>query len=251
VVAYNQFSVNPKGFEQFENFKLYPYLGKGAQGSIFGQMFLVWGDLAKTFPEIDFWIFHDYDVLVKPRDSEIFELVKPGNYGMIGKPFNYSLKTIEQSSAEALYPFPKKGLLYSLGNANYKYLESELLKNYPVNQEGQNVVLTGYGDFLAAYSKDLLLFTNGNLKNLKNGGSEQAPHTVFGHCGIRPVDISEHFSCFVSVDNTLYGKFESNYDISHPVKFWPGLKPAPFKLRLKRMVKMFLSGASYSKVRPN
>jgi hypothetical protein len=234
IIAYNQLSVDPKKFEQTENFKLFPYLGKGSSGSIVGQMFLVWADLAKNFPEVEKWIIHDYDVIVKPTDEELAAKVGENEYGMVGTPFVYNQETIADKEADDLYPFLKSGLNLSLNNQTYKSLEKELLKTY-------KAVLTGYGDFIVASSKDLALLGQEHLRDLPSGGAEQVPHTVFAQKNIKPKDLKKYFSCFVSLDNSVYADFESKYDISHPSKFWPGFPKPGLKLRIRRFLKLLLT----------
>jgi hypothetical protein len=241
VLAYNQITVKPDCFEQTKNFKLMPYLGKGAGGSILGQQFLVWADAAKNYPEIDFWIVQDYDILCMPTDIVIASHVGRGQYGMIGNPFAF-LRRKNRASQKDVFPFFYKDVPDSLSSSRvYRYLEEELKKIYPLKIEGEECIYTGYGDFLATSKENISLLGEERLRNLKEGGAEQVPHTVFSAKHILPVDLRQFFSMKIILDPTLYVNFNSKYDFSHPVKYWPGSSVKPnFKLRMKSFIKYLL-----------
>jgi hypothetical protein len=251
VISYNEKLVDPTKFQQADNFKLEPYLGKGENGDISGQQFLAWVGPIKKYPEIQGWAIHDYDLLAKPDDIEIFQHLKPGQYGSLGKPFPIWQRGMSGETTQDLFPYP-----YHYISEDHKkegdilYLENILLKSFKVKYQNIPTILTGYSDFIAAFSKDILLLSDSRLNELDHAGLEQAIHTVFACNGLEQVDFRKFFSTNISLDNTLYITFENDFDFSHPVKFWPGLEQITLKKKIKRFLKPILKGAKYSQSLP-
>ncbi len=241
VIAYNQATVDAGQFLETENFKLFPYLGKGLNGSILGQQFLVWKNAAKKYPEIDFWIAHDYDVLVKPADHEISKLVGSGEYAVIGQPFpNWQKGMKSKESARDLFPFLRHYI--SEGDVKdkiFKTYEKVLIQNFPYSFEGVPTILSGNGDFIATSRENLLLLDDTKLEQFPVGGTEQIPHTVLRYYGIEAKDLRSYFSIRISLDNTTYVPFRNKFDFTHPVKFWPGVSDPGLILRLKKFIKEY------------
>ncbi len=100
-------------------------------------------------------------------------------------------------------------------------VETVLKNNFPVNFQNIPTVLTGYSDFIASFSRDLLLLDNPCLKDLKQTGIDQVAHTIFAYHKLKQVDLRQFFSAEISLDNDLYLPFKNSFDFSHPVKFWP------------------------------
>jgi hypothetical protein len=255
VVAYNEEHVDPSKFSQTENFKLVPYRGRDANGGFIIVQWKTWPKTAAMFPEIGFWVLHDYDVLCKPSDSDIQSHIKENEYAMLGSPIILWQEGMPEEDMDC-YPFArdyrywKKVKFLPQDAASIEKFESVLKQNFPKIYKGIPTILCGYGDFLATSSKNLMLLADPRLEPISNGGIEQVPHSVFGYNGIRAVDLREYYSLNISMDNTLYAAFKNKFDISHSVKFWPqGNKPA-LKLRLKRFIKSMLyapKGISYPK----
>jgi len=247
VIAYNQDLVDPSKFIESENFKLVPYNAKRPDGRLSIRQWKVWPMAAALFPEIDFWVVHDYDVLCKPGDLDIASHVKPDEYGMVGKPIPLWQEGMPETNLDNL-PFPsnyrfwKKKLktFPSQDIAEIEHFESVLKQSFPNRYDGVTTVLCGFGDFLATSAKNLSLLGDSRLASIQSGGIEQIPHSVFGHAGIRAVDLRQWYSMAISFDSTLSIPFKNNFDISHPVKYWPqGNKPG-IKLKIKSLIKHLL-----------
>ena len=222
VIAYNQNSVRPEKFIETENFKLLPYFGKGLNGSIAGKQYYIWAQGAKAFPQIDAWVMHDYDVLCKPTDAEIFAHIPVGHYAGLGMPFYMWQEGISQPTTKDIYPFWYHYVSENVQpEITYFHIKDFLLKRFPLEVEKKETFMCGYGDWVAAYRSQLLLLDDPVLKELETIGSDSVPPTVFAYNGILPVDLRKYFSMYISFDNTLYVPFENKFDISHPVKFWP------------------------------
>lgn len=249
VIAYNQACVDPAQFSQTENFKLFPYTGPG--GSIAGHQYKVWKDVVKQFPGIDAWTIHDYDVLVKPADEDIFRHVKPGQYAALGLPFYNWQQGMPAQTTNDTFPYLSH-YVDSISNKDSTFLGAEqvLKKAFPLYFQNIATIKTGYSDFFVGFSKDLILFDNPKL-DIAEGGIDQVVHTVMAYHKIELVDLRQFYSMEISLDNTLYMPFENKFDISHTAKFWPqgNLRPG-FKLALKRLIKLFVTSAKYRRSYP-
>ncbi len=106
VIAYNKQLVNPEEFKQEDNFKLEPYLGEKSGGNITGQQFFAWLAVVKNYPNIDAWVMHDYDLLVRPSDKEIFKHISKGGYASLGKPFANWQEGMTGNTTEDVFPYP-------------------------------------------------------------------------------------------------------------------------------------------------
>lgn len=225
VIAYNSELVDPKGFKETSDFKLEPYVGRGAGGNISGQQFLVWAEVAKKYPKIEGWVIHDYDLLAKPTDAEIFKKLKNHSYASIGKRFANWQTGMTGKTTEDIYPYPYHFISASEQKDEYQMgVEKVLLKHFPVTFQNTPTIMTGYTDFLAAYSSDLALLNNPKLKEIFLGGIDQVVHTVFAHNHLAQIDLRQFFSASISLDDDSPAPFNNNFDFSHPVKFWPSLK---------------------------
>lgn len=247
VIGYNDAYIDPKKFTQSKNFKMLPYKGTDKQGNLAVVQWRVWPALASQFPEIDFWVVHDYDVICKPTDRSIASHVEPNQYAMLGKPIPlWQPGMPEQDVADSFpfspgYRFWKKVQMQPQVAADSEIFEGTLRKNFPNFFQGLPTILCGYGDILATYSKNLLLLSDPRLNPINRGGIEQVPHSVFGYFGLTAVDLRSWYSLHVSLDNTLYVSFNNKFDISHPVKYWPVGKQPGLKLKTKRLIKQLLT----------
>ena len=244
VVAYNSHSVAPAEFTQTDRFKLFPYFGKGKAGNVAGQQYLVWKDIAKQYPDIDAWVMHDYDVLVRPSDGAIFSHISEGMYATIGLPFAIWQKGMKGDTTTD--PFPFNLLHYYTPRVSkddtFSKLEPVLLKEYPCVFEGVETIMTSYGDFIAANTKDVLRFDDPRLFDIPSGGAEQVPATVLTHAKLSAVDLRRFFKIKMTLDPSLFVDFDEQYDISHTVKFWPGSSVKPtLKQRLIRFLKPYVT----------
>jgi len=241
VIAYNRLSVDATKFKEADNFKLMPYFGKELGGSAGGHQYFVWKEVAKSFPHIDAWVIHDYDLQAKPTDREIFSHLNPNEYGCIGMPFPIWQEGMTKSITANIFPFLRHFVSSDLPkNERHKRMEELLVKNFPIMHQGVPTIMTGYADIIAVLREHLLFFDQPSINNFESTGNEQIPATVLNYYKIKPVDLRKSFSCSISLDNTIYIPFNNKFDFSHPVKFWPGINKPSLLLRIKKTIKKLL-----------
>ncbi len=249
VVAYNSHTVDPSKFQEGSKFKMVPYFRSGYQlesKHVSGQQFRVWYNVAKEFPEIEGWVIHDYDLVCKPKDVEIFSTLSENEYASIGNPIPVWQEGMIESEIDT-YPFEQKQMNWhkatdAISKSADGIIDSVLMEAYPFYHQGIKTLLGGFGDFIATSSKNILLLDDHKIKNILIGGTEQVPHTIFNAYHISPVDMRKHFSTKILMDYT-YLDLSQPYDLINPVKYWPkGNKPSSvvrFKNLLKRIKNSF------------
>lgn len=254
VISYHQLKVRPELFQQTENFKLVPFYGPGERygqkGHIMGQQFRVWADVVKMFPAIEGWVAHDYDVLVKPSDADIFSHLNQNQYAMAGKPIPVWQSGMRTRITD-MFPFEQDHQHWhhsqdTLTKSVEDLIDGVLIQNFPYTYDGIKTILGGYGDIIATTSKNFQLLADEKLKNITIGGSEQVPQTIFSARGIQPVDFRRYYS--VKIPPINYVPFNNSFDIASPVKYWPGGLQPTLKARLKnfaRRIKNFFRGLDY------
>lgn len=223
VVAYDKSAVNPSKFMEGENFRLVPY-DVHPEFKLNGQQFRVWINVVKMFPQIEAWVVHDYDMIVKPSDKEIMSHIGEKQYGMIGTSFPVWVEGINEKYDT--YPFPQGGRYWGERPGAFIRFKT-LIEVYPTVVGKNRTFYAGYGDFLAARSEYFLLMEeNPLIKQVVAGGCEQVPHTVWKAHGIKPVDMTRYYRTKIFLDGRYLSTrlFDSKYDLMHPMKFWPGGK---------------------------
>lgn len=223
VIAYDRLNVNPAKFEEGNNFRLVPY-ETDPKLKLNGQQFRVWTNVVRMFPEIEGWVVHDYDMIAKPNDQEIFQHLGEKNYGMIGTSFPVWVEGMTEQFDT--YPFPQGHRYWGAGPDLMRPFQA-LIEAYPTKVGEKETFYGGYGDFLAARSEYFLLMEeNPLLRRVTEGGNEQVPHTVWRAHGVLPVDMTRYYRTKVFVDGRYLPErmLYSRYDFLHPLKFWPGGK---------------------------
>jgi hypothetical protein len=246
VISYHPTLVDPKKFPEGKNFKLVPFFRPGEKDgsqSIDGQQFRAWVTAVKAYPEITHWVAHDYDVVSKVSDDEIFSRVNDTQFAMIGEPIPIWQEGMVEANVRT-FPFPQKHKDWhmppdALSQSVVKLMNRILMDAYPHYFQGIKTLLGGYGDIIATSSKNFLYLDDPILKNIKKGGGEQVPHTIFGAHGLSAVDLSKYYKVKMAYDNS-YSSLDEPYDFIHPVKFWPKGQKAPPLLLFKNLVKKFL-----------
>src|SRR6185436_2055653 len=176
VIAYDENAIkNPEQFAQEDNFKLVPYPTDPIV-KLDGLQFRVWVNVIKKFPQIEAWVVHDYDLIARPSDKEIFSRVGEKEYGMVGSPFPVWVPGIKQRFDT--YPFPQ-GDRYWCTRPGMRERFTALVEHFPAVVDGQKTFYGGYGDFLAARSEVFLLMDDPRLDPITVGGNEQVEHTVW------------------------------------------------------------------------
>lgn len=248
VIACNKKFVSPGVFKELENFKLVPYEGAGPGGNVPGFQHRVWLDVVKRFPETEAWVIHDYDLVARPSDQDVFGRIKEGEYAMIGRPFPVWQKGMSEVKDVDTYPFPqghkhwcvprKGGKASKIFHTGKLFVLSRdldptywtLLEEFPVWFGGVKTFLGGYSDFLATHRKNLLLLDDVRLLAPGVGGHEQVPHTVFALNNVKPVDMRDFYKTKIKMDGQYLPPevfANSGYDFLHPVKFWPSVGVQP------------------------
>ena len=249
VIGCNQLTVELSKFQQTDNFKMFGYIRSDFQEGLNGRQFIAWVEAAKRFPKIDAWVIHDYDVLAKVCDKEVFKHVSLGHYGCVGLPFPNWQPGLPSPVARDVFPFSRHYVSKDdKPSPDFCCREKYLIQKFPTSLDGISTVMSGYGDFLAIYRDDLLKLDDHQFSRLP-GGLEQVPHTVLRYYNVQPVDFRAFFSLNISMDNVFYVPFKNTYDISHPVKFWPGINRPPFKVWCRRLIKLFLGQGYYARSR--
>jgi hypothetical protein len=248
VIAYNSSVVDQKKFEQGDNFRLVPYSAHPRIG-LDGQQFRVWIDVAKKFSDIDGWITHDYDLVAKPSDAEIFRHIDNEQYAMIGEPFPVWMPGMVEEKIDT-YPFPQGyRYWYQARNPKDENVFKILSTAFPCEHRGITTIVGGYGDFIATRRENILLLDDPKIDSLRSGGIEQVAHTIFAAKGIKAVDMRRFFKTKIHIDSTYLSArmLDSRYDFLHPVKFWPGGKMPTqkdkfnnLKFKLKNRVKKLI-----------
>lgn len=231
VLACNRESVDISRLKESDNFRLVPYAGPGPKGSISGLQYHVWLEVIKKFPGFGGWVIHDYDLVCKPSDEEIFSKLKSDEYAMIGRTFPVWQKGMKPAAVDT-YPFPQGHEYWCAmrGNAGENDgVRRMLLEKFPVYFGGVKTFLGGYGDFLATATGNLLLLDLPEIRAVKRGGVEQIHHSVFAAKGITPVDMRQSYRAKIKLDGRYLspGALFGDRDFLHPVKFWPGVGRAP------------------------
>lgn len=197
----------------------------------------VWVEVAKQFPEIDEWVLHDYDVVVRPGDDDIFSHVKPDEYAMIGTAFPVWQKGMTGAPLDT-YPFPQgHHYWFQTDNSDDRAVRDALLASYPVYFQGIKTIAGGYGDFAAVSRTNLLLLDDARLKTPEILGGEQIPHTIWRVRGVKPVDVRKFYKVNVLMD-VLYAPWSDEYDFVHPVKYWPGQNVDAATAKQNRMYRL-------------
>lgn len=235
VIAYNRETVDPRKFQESENFHFIPYRAFDGQVSIFGDRHRVWIDAVKKFPDIDSWIVHDDDFICRPHDEDIFSHVGPNEYGMIGKAFPVWQEGMKKEGEDFdTYPFPQAQRFWGRFTTapTDEEVENALLAAYPFDFHGIKTILAGYSDFIAASREDILKLEEPRFATVY-GAIERLPHTLWHAKGVSPVDMRQYYKVKVLMD-VVYIPMNENYDMLHPVKFWRGTSP-DFPARIKNL----------------
>jgi hypothetical protein len=236
VVAYDQNKVNISKFKEDNRFHFIPFISpKG--GDIFGQQYRVWIDVVRKFRDVDSWVIHNYDFLCKPCDKEIISNIKDAEYAMIGTAFPVWKEGMRDAHIDT-YPFPQSHeFWHHTKNPIDELIDEILMKNYSVEFQGIKTLIGGFSNFIATTAKNLLLLDSEGIRDLKLGGIEQVPHTIWKERGITPIDMRKYYSMKILLD-VVHLPFEENYDMLYPVKFWPGQTVDKTVARLNRTYKI-------------
>jgi len=197
--------------------------GEGAAGHPLGTVWRRASTLDQTFPEIQFWIIHDYDVVCKPHDREIADVVPENCYGMIGLPIPRYKPAIDETAFESsTFPFTHQ-TYRTLWHAademtarnDHNFLD--VLENeFPFIQNGITTVLCGYGDIIAAPVNLLRCLRDKRLDPIEIGGIEQVIHNIAFHNHFKPFDLSKAFRTRVHFSALSW--FADSDQIIHPLK---------------------------------
>ncbi|RJQ29485.1 hypothetical protein C4571_01415 [Candidatus Parcubacteria bacterium] len=248
VVAYNQKTVDVSRFTSTDSFKLVPYCA-GAEGecSATGRQYRVWLSHIKQFPEIEGWVVHDYDLVCRVPDREIFSRIKPDEYAMIGKAFPVRQEGMKDAGVDT-FPFAQDHRHWhklNPPNPVDEEVDALLMRRFPHTFQGIKTILGGYSDFIATSRKNFLLLDDPAVKDFSAGGNEQIPHSIWGAKGIQPVDLRPWYKMKISLD-VMYMPMDARYDMIHPVKIWEGESVPPreragnVKRKLKNFVKWLI-----------
>ncbi len=252
VLACNKESIDISKFKEKDNFHLVYYFGPGPRGSISGLQYHVWLDVLKQFAGFDGWVIHDYDLVCQPTDQEIFSRLKADEYGMIGRAFPVWQPGMGRTDIDT-YPFPQGHDYWCVdrrgGQANSSredQVRKLLLDKFPTYFKNTKTFFGGYGDFLAATTDKLKLLEIPEIRAIKNGGVEQIVHSVLAAHNFSAVDMRRFYKMKIKLDGRYLAPklLFSDYELLHPLKFWPNAGRQPtFRDSIqnkKRILKTFI-----------
>jgi len=234
VIAYNRDS-NPTQPPSF-GVPLIPYDGVGAKvcekfnlpmsgvSHPMGTVWRAWVKAAEQFPDVAYWVIHDYDVVCLPDDATLVRQLPSGTYGMIGQPIPRYKKGMRVRTAQEISPFTHShhealwNTTVPLTKRTDRSFLDVLEKHFPSVENGVETVLCGYGDIIVAPAPLIRRLGQPPLDQIEIGGIEQVIHSVAPSMGYRPYDLSNNFRTDIQFRLPIW--FSTRSEIIHPVKSW-------------------------------